>query len=52
MSATLTATAVRPAAGVVGTSGVTRWNTSLYLVPAANIMDELQIECKQHEASC
>ena len=42
-----------PAAGVVGTSGVTRWNTSLYLVPAANIMDELQIECKQHdEASC
>ena len=42
-----------PAAGVVGTSGVTRWNTSLYLVPAANIMDELQIECKQHdEAPC
>ena len=29
---------------MVGISGVARWNTSLYLVPAANIMEELQIE--------
>jgi xylitol oxidase len=41
---TLSTAEVEPPTPVVGVTGVTRWNTSLYLVPAANIMEELQIE--------
>jgi hypothetical protein len=41
---TLSTADVPPPTPVVGVSGVARWNTSLYLVPAANIMEELQIE--------
>lgn len=40
----LSTSEVAPPTPVVGISGVTRWNSSLYLVPAANIMEELQIE--------
>jgi xylitol oxidase len=41
---TLSTHEVPPPTPVVGYSGVARWNTSMYLVPAANIMEELQIE--------